>query len=498
VQLSANLVSAMGLVVQSVAQLKSIPTLPSDVTPLLGTLDAALDPIRDVLPKIQSLKNVIGGTPILSELNKLAGEGPELANRLLEAVDRLDEALSQLPDAISDGAAFRMPVAITGAMAELSRTLDEVSERVEALPAGPQKVVLGKALGQAREALGPIQKALPAVQRLVGFLIDALNLKSLVTDEMLTALQDKVIKGLNDAIGKLTNAADAEAKAALTKVKAEITKAVRATPSIADLDLVKLLGAFDDLKKALVDFGGGALKDVAATPDEAGDSARDALANLVTSLPGRPMVGLNGNDLNIGFEFELSRELKDFKLDFDLNAGDVIPVEFKTGGTVNLRVGGLMDFDFGVDLGRIGADPSKVLEAVFLRDTTKLNLNAFAAVDNFSASASVGGIDLVQFGPAGNPGKFAFKKDISDAANKDAAFIQLELKDNSDGNVNGKIALSSFSFSNFKLTSAGQLQLSVPIKIGTALVMKADGVTVDPLTITLGSLTDFGTCSTRT
>jgi hypothetical protein len=202
VQLSANLVSAMGLVVQSVAQLKSIPTLPSDVTPLLGTLDAALDPIRDVLPKIQSLKNVIGGTPILSELNKLAGEGPELANRLLEAVDRLDEALSQLPDVISDGAAFRMPAAITGAMAELSRTLDEVGERVEALPAGPQKVVLGKALGQAREALGPIQKALPAVQRLVGFLIDALNLKSLVTDEMLTALQDKVIKGLNDAIGR--------------------------------------------------------------------------------------------------------------------------------------------------------------------------------------------------------------------------------------------------------------------------------------------------------
>jgi hypothetical protein len=70
-QLTANLVSALGLVVQAVAQLNTVPNLPPSVTGPLDTLSQAIDPIRDALPKIQSLKDVLAATPVLGELNKI-------------------------------------------------------------------------------------------------------------------------------------------------------------------------------------------------------------------------------------------------------------------------------------------------------------------------------------------------------------------------------------------------------------------------------------------
>ena len=445
---------------------------------------------------LQGLKDALANTPLLNQLNTLGEQGQLAARELLHTVDALQDALHTLPE--QNDVTFKVPANLVSALSAVQDALHRAGEHANALPDDTVKTDILNGLEQFEDALGPISKALPAVQRLVDFLFDALDLRSLITAAGFAAITTQITGIINQSLGKLDEAiaplADSdpkkaalqEAKAALTAARDQFSGALSGAAGIADLDLPALLKSFNKLGAVLDQFddAGEAFADDPNVADEAGDFLRQARNLFSASFPGRPSINFANGELDIGFDFDLSKTVI-VPLDFDLNdtALGVLPLEVTSQGEVEITVGAGLSLDLGLDLDQLATaplSPANILDSIFFRDTTAFQLTGFVDGEGIGATVSIGAIEAITLGPGA-----VFLKEVADAGNTAPARLSLDLEDNSDGTNDGKVSLADFTLSNFDPDGTGQFKLSMPVTI-------AGETLAQPIVIELGDITDFG------
>ena len=477
-----------------------IPLLDKSIKDILAFADPVLDAFNELMDKIGNLKQSLLEALRGADENNIDPEsiygliGGDNGNALMGGLEQLQEglalefagalealigAIESVPDVVSLDA-LQMPGRVVAAIGQFKELVSETKALIKSA-GGSVSDEVKDLFKMLENKLYALKRSVPGVQQLAHFLFEALGLRDLINQDMITAIKGTVLEKIQDAVDAIDAGVDdahAAADEAFQNIHDELEELLSIfelpaefNEDITNLDLVALLDLFNRLIAAIQEHTtSGVLVDDGDIETEPLQLLNEAFGLFSVSFPGRLRFSFADSKLTLGVDFQISKANEDtISLDFAL-PGD-IPVTLETTGQIapgQLAVGANMALNFGLDFDPEAGDPF-----FFLFPDTQLQFSALLEATGLSIEAGIGGITGAVLAPDLD-GSFVLKKDVDDAANHDPASITLGF---SGTDV---VELEDF-FSRIDISSDGGIKLNFPdVEVLTASAGPLS-VTIDPL-----------------